>query len=546
MKTLVIDTNIWLDLLVFDDPRAHPLRDGLADGRYRAIGTDAMRDELAAVLVRPQFRLDAQQQARALQRWDTLVQRREVPPACNLSCSDPDDRKFLDLAVAHRADWLLSKDRALLAARRFAQRRFGLAIGRLEQMLTQERVPAPDNAPLPASGPRWHLLCRVIDNFGDVGVLWRLARQLHDEHGLLIDFFIDQPEALTGMAPSARPGHAHAGIHLHRLDEAAPVGKGAAVVVAGFQARLPEQARAALRQQVQPPLLVQLDYLSAEDWIDSCHRLPSLHPDGLREHFFCPGFSPASGGLLLERDLLAQRDAFQADPDTARQWLAAHGVHVRPGEQLVSVLAYPAAPLPALVAGWLACPGTPPLHLLLPGAGIRSPMGAGQPGATCTAPDTQPHQAALRALAAGHDGRLRVSTLPFLAQPDFDRLLWSCDLNLVRGEDSWLRALWAGRPWLWQAYPQAGQAHHDKLAAFLARLAGWLQPMAALPGWQTAMQAWNQLPGLDVADILPWWRDPAAPALAQRLARTAAGQAGDLASRLVAFAGQARRPEHRV
>lgn len=140
MKTLVIDTNIWLDLLVFDDPRAHALRDGLDDGRYRAIGTPAMREELAAVLARTQFRLDEAQQAAALARWDALTDRREPAPACNLSCSDPDDRKFLDLAVAHRADWLLSKDRALLAARRFAQRRFGLAIGRLEQMLAQEQA----------------------------------------------------------------------------------------------------------------------------------------------------------------------------------------------------------------------------------------------------------------------------------------------------------------------------------------------------------------------------------------------------------------------
>ena len=67
-----------------------------------------------------------------------------VAPPCNLSCRDPDDRKFLDLAVAHRVDWLLSKDRALLAARRFAQRRFGLNIGTLEQMLKQEQAAAPE------------------------------------------------------------------------------------------------------------------------------------------------------------------------------------------------------------------------------------------------------------------------------------------------------------------------------------------------------------------------------------------------------------------
>lgn len=147
MPRLVIDTNIWLDLLVFHDPRVQALQDGLASGHYRAIGTHAMRAELAVVLARPQFRQDESQQQAALARWDALTEEVAVVPACNLSCRDPDDRKFLDLAVAHRVDWLLSKDRALLAARRFAQRRFGLNIGTLEQMLKQEQATAPEEHP---------------------------------------------------------------------------------------------------------------------------------------------------------------------------------------------------------------------------------------------------------------------------------------------------------------------------------------------------------------------------------------------------------------
>jgi hypothetical protein len=167
MPRLVIDTNIWLDLLVFHDPRVQALQsvsrpstrrqphdprvqalqDGLASGHYRAIGTHAMRAELAVVLARPQFRQDESQQQAALARWDELTEEVAVVPPCNLSCRDPDDRKFLDLAVAHRVDWLLSKDRALLAARRFAQRRFGLNIGTLEQMLKQEQAAALEERP---------------------------------------------------------------------------------------------------------------------------------------------------------------------------------------------------------------------------------------------------------------------------------------------------------------------------------------------------------------------------------------------------------------
>ena len=136
MPRLVIDTNLWLDLLVFHDPRVQALQDGLA-----------RRAELAVVLARPQFRQDESQQQAALARWDALTEEVAVVPPCNLSCRDPDDRKFLDLAVAHRVDWLLSKDRALLAARRFAQRRFGLNIGTLEQILKQEQAAALEERP---------------------------------------------------------------------------------------------------------------------------------------------------------------------------------------------------------------------------------------------------------------------------------------------------------------------------------------------------------------------------------------------------------------
>lgn len=170
---------------------------------------------------------------------------------------------------------------------------------------------------------RWHLLCQVIDNFGDAGVMWRLARQLHDEHGCHVHLFIDQPEVLERLAPEAeRPP-----VVVSRLDDDAAVGQDADVIVCGFQVRLPRKARAALKNRPSgPPQLIQLEYLSAEDWVADGHGLPSLQPDGLTEHFFNPGFSADTGGLLRERDLLQRRDAFLADPAHKFQWLTAHGI----------------------------------------------------------------------------------------------------------------------------------------------------------------------------------------------------------------------------
>ncbi|VTU40866.1 putative toxin-antitoxin system toxin component, PIN family [Variovorax sp. PBS-H4] len=119
---IVIDTNIALDLLVFDDPSCAALLAALQAGELQWIATPAMRDELARVL---SYRLVAERLARkgrdaehVLAAFDRHVQpMQEVPPRALCLCSDPDDQIFVDLAVAQRAR-LLSKDRALLEMRK--------------------------------------------------------------------------------------------------------------------------------------------------------------------------------------------------------------------------------------------------------------------------------------------------------------------------------------------------------------------------------------------------------------------------------------------
>ena len=130
--TLVIDTNIWLDMLVFDDPRTRRLAGLLEEpARAQALASEEMRAELADVIARPQFGLDAARQATLLGRHDHLVLTAPVALDCRLPCSDPDDRKFLDLAIGRRTTWLLSRDRALLAARKLAWARFEVRIGQV-------------------------------------------------------------------------------------------------------------------------------------------------------------------------------------------------------------------------------------------------------------------------------------------------------------------------------------------------------------------------------------------------------------------------------
>lgn len=568
----------------------------------------------------------------------------------------------------------------------------------------------PDTTPgNPLHPPCWHLVCQVIDNFGDVGVLWRLARQLRDEYGVQVRFFIDDLDALAKLAPETRsiitptasrhapyhdlaprsslfnpnalpqaparrlggrnvanskstalaaptstapsllpsgPGspqrepHPPPPVTVCPLTDDAPIGEGAEVVVLGFQVRLPEAARRAWLQTpaTQRPRLIQLDYLSAEDWVADLHGLTSLAPDGLRESFFYPGFGPNTGGLLLERGLLAERDRFLADPANRLQWLSEHGVQTRPDELLVSLLCYPQAPLKALLSAWLAhaqagTPGQPCcLHLLAPGADTQphldgldtwiqqaskavhhhSPNHARSPSRdnakqqrSNEIPQQAPDDTGLHSSDSGPCGRapcqpapappprIRLTRLPFLPQTEFDHLLWSCDLNLVRGEDSWIRALWAGKPWLWQAYPQAESTHLDKLDAFLKRAADTIReadattprdkdahrdrtcPLCAEPEhdqqqdgeedhgkhtvggvndvddntlsppfsnrtsllhWQQAMRAWNSAPAAAINDVIRWLEDmPAARQLAMKFGQQSAADSADLASRLIRF-----------
>ena len=88
--------------------------------------------------------------------------------------------------------------------------------------------------------------------------------------------------------------------------------------------------------------------------------------------------------------------------------------------------------------------------------------------------------------------------LPWLSSVQYDQLLAACDLNFVRGEDSWVRAQWAGRPWIWHIYPQEEQAHLNKLEAHLQQVLTLGQLSSP---WVEAQRAWN-----DQACSLPSWR----------------------------------------
>ena len=307
------------------------------------------------------------------------------------------------------------------------------------------------------------IFCEVIDNFGDVGVCWRLARQLAQQENLAVTLWVNDLAALKRLRPAISPSMSaqlldglvvkqwQAEHFSHMSTDELAV---ADLVIEAFGCKLPEPYVEAMAKLAKPPVWINLEYLSAESWVESCHRLPSPHALlPLTKYFYFPGFTAATGGLLKEAALDAKRMALQDDVLSRAAWLEQLGVHLSPDTTLVSLFCYPSAPLMKLFAAMQI--GAPVLCLVP--EGVAREVMTRQLGQT-------PLPGA-RAVV----GNLTLQVVPFLEPDDYDSLLSCCDLNFVRGEDSLVRAQWAARPFIWQAYAQEQSAHFDKLAALADR-----------------------------------------------------------------------------
>jgi uncharacterized repeat protein (TIGR03837 family) len=312
---------------------------------------------------------------------------------------------------------------------------------------------------------RADLFCRVIDNFGDIGVTWRLARQMAAEHGWSIRLWVDDLARFQQMEPRLATQSAIDGIeiiHWTHDTHLAP----SPVAISMFSCALPESYLGLLHNA--HTVWINLEYLSAEDWVASCHALASLRSDGLPCYFFFPGFTAQTGGLLREAGLLEKRSAWIDDRPAQLRLLQSLGLSPQAlaawqeqDEQkkacLMTLFCYPNAPINELVQQLTS--GDRPAILLLP-KGIAP------------------------ALSTGRQGNLMLERIPFVPQTEYDQILWTADLNFVRGEDSIVRAIWAGKPFVWQIYSQTENTHLVKLDAWLAH-SGWSQ------GVQDLVRSWN-------------------------------------------------------
>ena len=314
----------------------------------------------------------------------------------------------------------------------------------------------------------WDIFCRVVDNFGDIGVSWRLARQLAAEHAATVRLWVDDLTSLKAMWPdivTAARRQVAASVEVHCWDDEFPDVQPAAVVIEAFGCGLPDAYVARIVDANTNTLWITLEYLSAEPWVASHHGLPSPHPRWpVRRYFFFPGFTAGTGGVLREADLLVRRDAFDVEA-RANFWRSLGFQPPAQSSKVVSLFAYENAPLQELESAWAA--GTDPMVAVIPQRGLVTPV-------------------------TRVDGALETRLVPFLSQPEYDKLLWVSDFNFVRGEDSFVRAQWAGHPFVWNVYLQTAQAHWAKLDAFLKRYCEHLPADAACARadlWRT----WNKV-----------------------------------------------------
>ena len=329
------------------------------------------------------------------------------------------------------------------------------------------------------------IFCKVVDNYGDIGICWRFARQLQQEHGVAVTLWVDNLHSFRHICPEVvvdADVQQLSGVtvrHWRDQDGVFSVEEVADIVIEFFACDIPPGYIAAMAECTPRPVWLNLEGLTAEEWVEGCHTLPSPHPRlPLTKHFFFPGFTGKTGGLLRESALEQQREQFQSDQGAVSAFLAQLGV--TPAEMAsskVSLFCYPHAPVAALFDAWQS--GDKAITCLVPEGvaveAVEAFLGAAaKPGAA-------------RTRAA-----LTVRVLPFVAQPDYDKLLWACDLNFVRGEDSFVRAQWAGSPFIWHIYPQDENLHHKKLRAFLQRYAVDLDSLTAFALCWNGAQAEGQ------------------------------------------------------
>jgi len=298
----------------------------------------------------------------------------------------------------------------------------------------------------------WVIFCRVVDHFGDAGFCWRLAvalKRLEIGHVVLVIDQLTVLEKLRGKEPLD-------GVSIFSWSDTearwnksgVPSSESADIVIEAFACEIPEAYVRSLGLGCQ---WITLDYLATEPWADQVHGKPSplprcSHPAALKRRWFIPGFSAATGGLLHG----SWRNLSTQERRLWRHRLTGESI----GDDVFLILAFGYSD-----ADW-----------------------------EFFSNEQLPRPKGFKSVRLWRPEGMQLS------QIEFDCSLQACDLNFVRGEDSFVRAHWAAAgpwqvPFVWQPYRQPDRAHRHKLA-------GWAEQILRAPQLSVLRDlhwAWNQL-----------------------------------------------------
>ena len=351
------------------------------------------------------------------------------------------------------------------------------------------------------------IFCQIVDHYGDIGVTWRLAKQLSSEHHIDIRLWVDDLNVFSHIEPRI-----NAQVDQQLIDQIdirrwlidGPIPNPYPIVISSFSCPLSPAWVERMAAQSHH-CWVELEYLSAEQWVESYHGLTSQRADGLAPTFFYPGFSEHTAGLIREHDLMKKRDAWQADVKQQKQFLEKIGVHFDAEQTppfFISLFAYPQAPFQSFFNALNDLSALDTIDSVDSFDGVTSnkknkikrqkahvliPEGVKLPDDLIT------------------PSHVTWQRIPFLTQADYDRLLWTMNLNVVRGEDSFVRALWAGKPMIWHIYRQTENTHLTKLAAWLARTTLPTPVQEAMMAWSSPDRAHPLETALSTALLAPNW-----------------------------------------
>lgn len=279
------------------------------------------------------------------------------------------------------------------------------------------------------------IFCQVIDNYGDVGVAYRLAREFKRVYpNKKLRFVINQIEELNLIRKSED-------IEIILYKDISKIENSADLIIESFGCEIPkEYMDKALKKS---KLIINLEYFSAEKWVDDFHLQESFLGGNLKKYFFIPGLSEKSGGILLDNEFLERKKKVEANKEYYLEKF-----EIKEKYDLIgSVFSYEKN-FDSLIEE-LKKLGKKIILLIL-------------------SEKTQKNFIKYFDNGNNYD-KIKFVKLPFFTYDKYEELLALCDFNLVRGEDSFVRALLLGKPFLWHIYPQDENTHIKKLESFLEK-----------------------------------------------------------------------------